>query len=188
MHDLTPLTALGTAAPFAQTIGALTLTERPNFALASIAARRGGQQETSAAVAKITGAVAPGPGQSAGAGGVIAIWTAPGQWLVEAPYATHEFLMDELRVASEGAASITEQTGGWARFDLTGKTAFDVLERLCPLDSRNMANAAATRTTIDHITCIVIRREAGHVFTLWCPRSSAGSLIHGVTTAMTSIA
>ncbi|PJE33808.1 sarcosine oxidase subunit gamma, partial [Pseudooceanicola lipolyticus] len=42
MTDLSPLTALGAAAPRRQSFGALTIWENADMALASLALRRGG--------------------------------------------------------------------------------------------------------------------------------------------------
>ncbi|MBL4813235.1 MAG: sarcosine oxidase subunit gamma [Rhodobacteraceae bacterium] len=188
MHDLAPLTALGADAPLHETIGAVTLTEQPDFALASLSARRGCEKEAAIALRKIIGHAAPAPGRSTNSQGLVAFWVGPAQWFVEAPYNSHEHIADELKAAGGDAVSVTEQTGGWARFDLSGETATEVLARLCPLDAPQMQSGAATRTSIEHTGCFVICREALRAFSIWVPRSSAGSVSHAIETAMRSIA
>jgi sarcosine oxidase, subunit gamma len=64
----------------------------------------------------------------------------------------------------------------------------DVLERLAPVDSREMETGAATRTVIEHIGCHLICREAGAAFTVMGARSFAGSLHHALLAAAKSVA
>lgn len=171
MHDLVAMTPLGGSDPRVDRHGGVTLTEVCGVPLASVEARLGQEQAAAALVASVTGEVAPGPGRASAR----AVWTGPDQWLVEA---RAEDLVS-------GAVSVTDQTDGWCRFDVTGDRLADVFERLCAVDLRGWSGGQATRTAIEHLGCLVICRAAGHV-TVLGPRSSAGSLHHALWGAMLS--
>ena len=186
MHDLKPLTALGGVEPRTDKIGSVTCVEVPDVALASVAARLGQEKATLAELKKTLGVAAPGPGGFAEKA-LGAFWTGPDQWMVEAPYDTHEDLANLLKSKLKDAASVTEQSGAWVRFDLSGNGVCDVLERLCKLDIRAMTASDAGRSTVEHLGCFVICRDE-NAFSVLGPRSSAGTLHHALTTAMTSVA
>lgn len=196
MSDLAALTALGGTAPKVETIGAVTLTEMPDVALASLAARLGGKAAMADAAMAYLGASLPGPGTAAiGAtvGNPFTVWwSGVEQWMVEAPYASHELLADHLKAAVGAAGSVTEQSDGWVRFDLSTSGAGPgipaILERLCPVDAHAMTAGATTRTVVEHLGCFILCREAGHLFSIYGPRASAGSLHHALVTAATSVA
>ena len=103
-----------------------------------------------------------------------------------APLASHEDLADQLLAAMAGKASITEQTGAWARFDLSGQAVLDVLERLCALPTRSMEPGMANSTRIEYLRCFVICQA--ECFSILGPRSSAVALYRALVTAMTSVA
>nr|WP_281494115.1 sarcosine oxidase subunit gamma [Jannaschia sp. S6380] len=181
---MAPLCALGGQAPRVDTTAGLTLTERPDVALATVAAHRGGEQAARAAVSALIGADAPAPGRVAGLG-LRAIWTGRDQWLIEAPYDTHADIVPVLRVAIGGPVILVEQTDAWVRLDLTGDDVVPVLERLSNLDHRQMMVGSGTFTTIHHLRCLLVR-DADRVV-LYGPRASARSLHHAVLTAMGAV-
>lgn len=180
-HRLEPLTALGHAAPITHTVGALSITEVVDVALASLASRRGREADVAriAAGLQIT---LPGPGRA----NARALWLGPEQWMIEAPFATQEDIVAALKPHFGDAASLTEQTDAWLRLDLAGPDLHAVFERLCALDTRAMAPGHATRTVIEHLGCYLICNAAK--FTLLGPRSSAASLHHALATAALSAA
>ena len=182
MHDLTPLNALGRATPATATNGGVTLKEVPEVALASVAARLGREADTAAALQTLTGAPAPGPGQFTG-DALIAFWMGPDQFMIEAPFDSHEDIAAHVKNALGDAASVTEQTDGWTRFDIWGDRTGRVFELLCPLDLRRMTPGAAQRTRIHHLGCFVLRRTPDR-FSVYGPRASAGSLWHALHGAM----
>lgn len=182
MHDLTPLTPLFAEAAQVDTIAGVTQREVTDVALASVAARLGGEAETQALVAGFIGGAAPGPGYAT-LGDLSAFWIGPEQWMIEAPLDNYEDLAAQLAAKTSGKASVTEQTDGWCRFDLEGDGLAAVFELLCPLDLRNYAGGEATRTTIDHLGCFVICRTPQLISVLG-PRSAAGSLHHALVAAM----
>lgn len=181
---LEPLTPLGHGAPEITAIGPVTITERTDVALASLAIRRGRAAEV-AAIAQQSGIPLPEPGHHA-TDTLAAFWLAPDMWMIEAPFATHEDIRAHLLQQFGDAASITEQTDAWVRFDVTSDTIPALMERLSNFDLAKAANNAATRTVIDHLGCYLIKRSRAEV-TLYGPRSSAHSLHHALTTAATSL-
>ena len=182
MHNLTPITALGGAEPQVDSHGGVTLTERPDTALASVAARMGRETDAAAALATLIGADAPAVSRFSG-GTIRTFWAGPDQWMVEAPFATHETIATDAKAALGGAASVTEQTDAWVRFDLEGDGVLAVLELLCALNTRGMTAGDVSRTAIHHLGCFVLC-EGPTRFTLYGPRASAGSLHHAAVAAI----
>lgn len=182
---LTPLTALGHDAPQVEVIGPWTLTERTDTALASLAVRRGRLAEVQTA-ASTAGVPLPGAGRAEAGAVYSAFWMTPEMWMVEAPLATHEDVRAHLLAAFGDAASITEQTDAWVRFDLNGDGLVRVLERLSNFDLAQASDGSATRTVLEHLGCYLIKRHATLV-TLFGPRSSAQSLHHALVVAARSV-
>lgn len=184
MHDLIALTPLGAHTARQDRVGAVTLTEAPDWALASVAARLGQEDACRAGLTTLIGAAVPGPG-GAGTGAVFgAFWTGPDQWMIEARYEGHEDLAGEVKAVLKDAASVSDQSDGWCRFDLAGDGLSAVLERLCNLDLEAMGAGSARRTAIEHMGCFVVCRAAGAHVSVIGARSSAGSLHHAILTAM----
>ncbi len=184
MHDLVAITALGGSDPRVDTVASVTCTEVPAVALASVAARAGREDAARTALAKLIGASAPDVGQVAG-DVIAAFWTGPDQWMVEAPFDTHEELAHLTKDRVGDTASVSEQTDAWTRFDLEGADVLVVLELLCNLDCRKMGAGETARTSIHHLGCYVLFRSTAS-FSLYGPRSSAGSLHHAIVAAMKS--
>lgn len=180
MHDLTPITALGGRMPRIDTVKGVTCTEVPGVALASVAGRLHTDPPADI-LAEALGMEMPGPGRFV-SDGLTAFWTGPDQWMVEAPHGTHEELAADLKSRLGDRISVVEQTDAWARLDLTGDDLFPVLELLSNLDTRRMAAGSAQRTQVHHLGCFLLIR-ADRV-SVYGPRASAGSLHHGIVTAM----
>lgn len=185
MHSLEPITALGGNEAQIDTVGGLTITECPDWAIASVAARMGAEKTLATAFKKTMGITLPKPSKSTGKDKVTVFWTGPNQWFVEAPIASHELLADTLVTGLKQTASITEQTDGWVRFDLAGKGCSDVFERLCILDTRTMKKGAVARTSLEHSGCFILCRASAH-FSVYGPRSTAASIHHALVTAAKS--
>jgi sarcosine oxidase subunit gamma len=185
-HRLKPLPALGGDRPRVEDISGLRIAEVVDSALASLSCRRGRDAEFATVAERVFGFALPGPARAVAGMPYGAVWTGPEQWFIEAPFASHEDIARSLKGEFKDLASITEQTDGWVRFDVTGKGALDLFERLCPLDVRGMEDNAASRTLIEHLGCIVICRKAGVEFSVLGPRSAAGSLHHALIAAARS--
>jgi sarcosine oxidase, subunit gamma len=181
---LRPVTALGGQAPAELAVRPLTVTERFDVALASVAARRGRMADLAKRAAKI-GLPLPEAARHAAGTPYSAFWVAPEMWFVEAPFATHEGIAAILKDALGDAASITEQTDAWVALDLAAPDLATLLERLSNVDHRAAADGFATRTVIEHLGCYMVRHGAGQV-RLYGPRSSAKSLLHAIEAAATA--
>ncbi|WP_323765473.1 sarcosine oxidase, gamma subunit [Marinovum sp.] len=179
------VTALGGATAQIDDFDGLRISECPDWALASLAARLGREAELAEAAARFLGAGLPEVGCCGGVAPFGVFWIGPEQWMIEAPHASHEDLAAQVKAAVGSAGSVTEQSDGWVRFDLEGVRCHDVLELCCNADSRAMAVGAVTRTRIEHLGCFLIRRGTGH-FSVLGPRSSAGSLHHALVGAAKS--
>lgn len=184
VHDLKPITPLGRPEPIVETHGPVTLTENVGTALASVAARLGQEQATADTLAEFLGTAPPAPSHRV-SGTLSAFWTGPDQWMVEAPFDTHEDLASQLAPALRGKASATEQTDAWCRFDLEGEDLHSVFELLCAVDTRTWSGGEVQRTSIDHLGCFLLCRDTGK-YSVIGPRSSAGSLHHALVTACRS--
>lgn len=188
MHDLAALTPLGGATAETETIGAVQIAEITDRALASVTCRAGQAKPFAIAAKKLFGGAMPDPGHWTAGDPFGLIWTGPDQWFAEAPFASHEDIARLIKAGLGDTASVTEQTDGWVRFDVTGATVVDLLERLCPVPVRRMQTGAATRTLLEHMGCFVICRTTAQAFSLIAPRSFAGSLHHALTAAARSVA
>ena len=182
MVDLQAMTALGAQEPRTVVAGPLTIHERFDVALASLAVRRG--QDLTAA-AKAAGVPLPGPARYQAGSPYSAFWVTPEMWFVEAPFASHETIAALLKAAFGEAASVTEQTDAWVILDLTAPDLGAVLERLCNVDFRAVPDGHATRTVMDHLGCYLVKLGPGAA-RVYGPRSSAGSLLHAVEVAAAS--
>ena len=183
-EPLHTLTALGHRVPQVHETGPFRIAERFDVALASLAIRAGREAEMRAA-AKTAGVPLPDPARARPGDPFGAFWVAPGMWFVEAPFATHEDIVAELKAAFGSSASITEQTDAWVRFDLKSSDLAPWLERLSNVDWPAAPDGFATRTVIEHLGCYLIRRSVGEA-ALYGPRSSAISLLHALDVAAKS--
>lgn len=185
VETLHALTALGNVEPQTVTVGSCRITERFDVALASLAVRKGREKDVAdaAAAAKVP---LPGPTRAETGSPYAAFWIAPGMWMVEAPFATHEDIVAHLKPRFGDAASITEQTDAWVRFDLSAPDLAPLMERLTNVDFPKAPTGFAPRTSIEHVGCYLIRRGTGDV-TLYGPRSSAKSLFHALEVVARSV-
>jgi sarcosine oxidase subunit gamma len=187
-HRLKALTPLAQARPVITGIGRITIAENPHVALASLAPRRGREAEFTPRAEGLLGFALPGPGLAAQAGDWGGFWTGAGQWFIEAPFASHEDIAARLKAAVGDAGSVTEQTDGWGRFEVSGRTAPAMFERLSAIDIHAMEAGKATRTLIEHLGCFVICRQAGASYSVLAMRSAAASLHHALVQAAEAVA
>lgn len=178
---LKPLTALGHDAPLSESLGPWTLTERADVALASLAPRRGRAEDVARAAAA-AGIALPSPAMSAMGAVFGSFWMTPEMWMIEAPFDSHSDIRAHLLGLFGDAASITEQTDAWVRFDLSGENLPHLFEKLANFDLATAPEGAATRTVIEHMGCYLVKRSATQV-TIYGGRSSAQSLHHALKLA-----
>lgn len=183
--SLHALTALGERAPLTHTVGSLRIEERFDVALASVASRRGRAEDVARAAAA-AGIPLPVPATWQAGPVFSTFWVAPEMWFVEAPFGSHEDFAAHLVPLFGGAASVTEQTDAWVRFELTDTAMPRLMERLCNVDFVARPDGFATRTVIEHLGCYLIRKSSTAV-TLYGPRSSARSLLHALEVTAESL-
>lgn len=188
MSDLKPLTPLGGDTARLDQIGVLRIAENPNLALASLAARKGRRDDVAQLVADKLDLQLPEPGKSRRTATHTVWWMGPDQWMLSADYGVHALLAQEVKAIVADSASVTEQTDAWCCFEVSAHcehgpasseaALYGLFERLCAVDVRQMVVEDATRTSIHHTGCFLIRRQEG--FCVIGPRSSAGSLHHAL--------
>jgi sarcosine oxidase subunit gamma len=183
---LKAITALGADRPQVDQFDGLTLAERPDFALASLAARQGAEAQCASLVKEKLGFDLPAPGKGILAEPFGVFWMGPEQWMISAPHDSHEDLAETLKQAVGNAGSVSEQTDGWCRFDLTGAGLLAVMERLCNADLTTMEAGDARRVRLEHLGCFIWCLEPGQTVAVIGPRSSAASLHHALIGAAKS--
>ncbi|MCX7565079.1 sarcosine oxidase subunit gamma [Sulfitobacter sp. F26169L] len=187
MHDLKTVTALGGNTPRVDAFAHVTISENDGVALASVAARMGHEKKCHQVLKKLLGAV-PEVGKAVLHDPEAGFWTGPDQWMLGAPRDTHELLADQLKSLLGDAASVTEQSGAWVCFDITGPAMPDLCERVCAVPIRRMQAGCVQRTVIHQLGCFVIRCVADDHVRILGPRASAASLHHTLLDAACSVA
>jgi len=177
--DLTPMPALGPDAMPTLRAGALTLAVNEEVALAALALGRGAPQPVP------MGLALPGPGARSAGNGLEALWTGPGQWLLAAEGRAAEDVVRVLKPRLPGCA-VTEQTDAWMLFEITSTAGAApiarLLEKLVNLPPETLAPGGTTRTVIEHMPAILVRRSETALAIL-AMRSMAKSMHHALATA-----
>lgn len=182
-HSLKPLCAVGTAEPASHVIGGLRITENPTLAMASLSLRAGREKAGEKSAKALLGFALPQPGGMAAGDPWSAFWTSPGQWMVTAPYESHEDIAAIVKAAIGADASVTEQTDGWVRFEIEGAAVVPMLQLLCNVDAEAMEAGRATRAQIEHLGCFLLCQRPRAAFSLITLRSGAASMLHALETA-----
>lgn len=184
---LKPLFALAGDAAAEDRFDGLSIRENADLAMASLAERAGRGKDVAKAARKLMGFDLPAPGGMAAAGDWAGFWTSPGQWMITAPFVSHEDIARLVKDAVSDAASVTEQTDGWVRFELSGVRVVAMLERLCNVDVRAMREDQATRSQIEHLGSYLLCHRPGEAFSILTLRSGAASMHHALVTAARSL-
>lgn len=187
MHDLASITALGGTEPRVDTYPHVTIAENDGVSFASVAARNGKEKACHTTLKKLLGAV-PQTGRAVLHDPEAGFCIGLDQWLLGAPRDTHELLERQLKDLFGDNASVTEQSGAWVVFDITGPAMEDLCERLCNVPIRQMVSGDVRRTVIHQLGCFVIRRTAQDHIRILGPRASAATLHHALITAAQSTA
>ncbi len=178
--SLKSMTALGSDDALSETFGAITISERPEVAIASLAARSDAPDPIS-----VFGLSLPGPGEMVSGDGITIVWSAPRQWMILGEGRGEQDFASDVKAAAQDC-SITEQTDGFVCIDLVSNSGAqplqDLLMRLVNLDPARLAPGCATRTLLEHMSVFLIRYSERRVAIL-SMRSSAQSLWHALSTA-----
>lgn len=119
--------------------------------------RRGQDAAFANAMRNAFGMEPPGPGQTASAAEITAIWIQPGQWLLTAPRGGEGALAARATAALTGLAAVADQSHGRTTIRLSGAAAREALSRGCRLDlhPRAFGPGRAANTPIAQIGCLV---------------------------------
>lgn len=188
--SLTERTAFGRSEPLVETWPGFTIAEETGTSLASLATHRGSEASLRAAVERAFGLLLPEPGRRVEGDRISISWMGHEQWFVEAERSAMPDLVSLLTDALGATAALTDQGDSWARLQLTGPWTRAVLEKLCALDLHPDAfpPGATARTTMEHISAIVMAPGDGDTFVLLTPRSSARSFLANLRHAAESTA
>ncbi len=153
-----------------------TLEPRDGFALATVMARKG--VDPAAIGTALDMVIADGPVASTG-GGLVMLGTGPGSWLAFRDVATGPWPAD-VRGKLDGLASVSDQSGGYALFHLSGPGARTVLQRGAAIDfdASVFRPGSVATTVIAHIGVIIWQVDDSPAYMIALFRSFAGSFRH----------
>jgi len=154
----------------------LTIEPQTGFGLATVMARKACDDGT---LAECLGMPPAKPGRCHGNAQLTLVSTGPKTWLAYAEQGESHFA-EGLQTRLAGLASISDQSGGYVLFRVTGANARRLLQRGVPIDLHPDAfpPGSAATTVIAHIGVILWQSEAADGFTLATFRSYATSLQH----------
>ncbi|WP_206456300.1 sarcosine oxidase subunit gamma [Aurantimonas marina] len=183
------LTAKPALGGYRKDFGGVTLSERADVAIVSIATPLGGETTLAQAVTQGFGAALPSVGGTtlSSDGRTRFLGMAPGQ-----VFALFEHDGPDARALVDGklggAAYTTDQTDVWVALRIDGQRTRAALERICRLDLHPGAfpEGRVARTVMEHLGVIILR-EGPDAFLLLSARSSAGSFLHAVETSIQNV-
>lgn len=151
----------------------VVIQERAGFGLATVMARRGVAPAAIGAALGID--LRDGPSCSAG-DGIVLLGTGPGSWLAHADAAPADWAA-ALRERLGPLASVSDQSGGYVIFRLSGPGARTVLQRGASIDFDPAAFApgAVATTVIAHIGVIIRQVDDAPTYDTLLFRSFANS-------------
>ena len=84
--------------------------------------------------------------------------------------------LDDLTSTFDGLASITDQTGGWLSFKISGKGSIHLFEKLITVNLENFNEGNVIRTSIGKINCFVFCKKKGETYYIICPVSFSDTM------------
>jgi methylglutamate dehydrogenase subunit D len=159
------------------------IVEREGFGIATVMARKG---VTPAMVGSTLGLDAPrGPRSASGA--VTLLGTGPGTWMAVTDHAAPDWA-DELALKLKGVASVSDQSGGYVIFGISGPEARSTLQKgvFIDLDESAFGPGSVATTVVAHIGIILwqadsapsfevaLFRSFSHSFREWLDAAAAG--------------
>lgn len=127
----------------------VTLSERIDIGLATVAARKGKAVALAAAVRSAYGTDLPMDSRLVAGASVAFIGIAPGQWLAVSETLANGALADDLARQLTGLASIADQSDGRAVIRVSGPRARDTLAKGVPIDLHpGVFRAGSAATTV----------------------------------------
>ena len=160
----------------------VVIEQRSGFALATVMARKGA--DPSAIGAALGVKLRDGPTCSTGAG-LVLLGTGHGSWLAYSEIAPADWAAG-LRERLGALASVSDQSGGYAIFRLSGPGARTLLQRGASIDFHPAAFAAdaVAATVIAHIGVVIQHIGDAPTYEILLFRSFAGSFRHWLDTTI----
>ena len=157
---------------------------RVGFALVSLAERRGAGTALAVLVKENLGIALPPPGHWVESGGLTAICTTPGQWLVQQD-ADDFTLFERLGSLVQDTATVIELSDSRLSVQISGEGARTALGTFLPLDlhSRAMQPGHAAATMAAHLPVLVRQIDATPTYQIMCARSFAESFYRALQLA-----
>lgn len=165
----------------------VTIAERGNLGLATVACRKGQDDMLKASVREAYGVDLPAGATVAQGKDVTFIGTGPGEWFAVSETYENEALAEHLAQKLRGLASVSDQSSGRAVIRLKGPRARDVLAKglAINLDPRAFPPDGAVTSTVSHMGVqlwqagdaqgydIVFFRSVAQSFWRWLTASAA---------------
>jgi len=101
----------------------------------------------------------------------IALWSRTKSYII-----LTDFNLDDLTSTFDGLASITDQTGGWLSFKISGIGSIHLFEKLITINLENFNAGNVTRTSISNINCFVFCKKKAETYYIICPVSFSNAM------------
>ena len=101
----------------------------------------------------------------------IALWSRAKSYII-----LSDFNLVDLTSNFDGLASITDQTGGWLSFKISGKGSIYLFEKLITINLENFNEGNVIRTSISKINCFVFCRKKDETYYIICPVSFSNAM------------
>lgn len=101
----------------------------------------------------------------------IALWSRTKSYII-----LTDFNLDDLTSTFDGLASITDQTGGWLSFKISGKGSIYLFEKLITINLENFNEGNVIRTSISKINCFVFCKKKDETYYIICPVSFSNAM------------
>ena len=101
----------------------------------------------------------------------IALWSRTKNYII-----LTDLNLDNITSTFDGLASITDQTGGWLSFKISGKGSIHIFEKLITINLENFNEGNVIRTSIGKINCFVFCKKKGETYYIICPVSFSNAM------------
>ena len=101
----------------------------------------------------------------------IALWSRTKSYII-----LTDFNLYDLTSTFDGLASITDQTGGWLSFKISGKGSIHLFEKLITINLGNFNEGNVIRTSISKINCFVFCKKKAETYYIICPVSFSNAM------------
>ena len=86
-------------------------------------------------------------------------------------FAITNFNLKELTSSFENLASITDQSGGWLSFKVSGEGSLSLFEKLVTINLDTFNEGHVIRTSLNKINCFVLCKKKNEAYYIICPIS-----------------